>query len=290
LRFLTPELFLNELDVITLDKVGSVGVAMTETAEIGIIGGTGVYDQEKFENVKEIKVFTPFGETSDLVSVGLYRNIRVAFIPRHGRNHTIPPHRVNYRANVWALKQLGVKRIIASAAVGSLREDYGPGTFVIPDQFIDRTKKRLDTFYEGGQVCHISTADPFCEQLRQVFIKNAKKIGLDVKDGGTYVCIEGPRFSTRAESRLFQMWKADVVGMTLYPECVLAREAELCYVSISIVTDYDVWAESPVSTKEVIEKAHKSNEDLKKLILEALPQIPKTRDCKCGSALKDALM
>ncbi len=265
-------------------------MGVTETADIGIIGGTGVYDQESFEDIKEIKVFTPFGETSDLVSVGIYKNIKVAFIPRHGRNHTIPPHRVNYRANVWTLKKLGVKRIIASAAVGSLREDYGPGTFVIPDQFIDRTKKRLDTFYEGGQVCHISAADPFCEQLRQVFIKNAKKIGLDVKDSGTYVCIEGPRFSTRAESRLFQMWKADVVGMTIYPECVLAREAELCYVSISIVTDYDVWAESPVSTKEVIEKAHKSNEDLKKLILEVLPQIPKTRDCKCGSALKDALM
>jgi 5'-methylthioadenosine phosphorylase len=270
--------------------MGSVCVAVTETAEIGIIGGTGVYDQESFEDVKEIKVFTPFGETSDLVSVGVYRNVKVAFIPRHGRNHTIPPHRVNYRANVWALKQLGAKRIIASAAVGSLREDYGPGTFVVPDQFIDRTKKRLDTFYEGGQVCHISAADPFCEQLRPFFIKTAKKQGLDVKENGTYVCIEGPRFSTRAESRLFQMWKADVVGMTVYPECVLAREAELCYVSICMVTDYDVWAESPVSTKEVIEKAHKSNEDLKKLILEALPQIPKARECKCGSALKDALM
>ncbi len=263
---------------------------MTETAEIGIIGGTGVYDQENFENVKEIKVFTPFGETSDLVSIGSYKNVRVAFIPRHGRNHTIPPHRVNYRANVWALKQLGVKRIIASAAVGSLREDYGPGTFVIPDQFIDRTKKRLDTFYEGGQVCHISAADPFCEQLRLFFIDTSQKLGLDVKESGTYVCIEGPRFSTRAESRLFQMWKADVVGMTLYPECVLAREAELCYVSISIVTDYDVWAENPVSTKEVIEKAQKSNEDLKKLILEAIPQIPETKDCECSSALKDALM
>jgi len=270
--------------------MGSVCMAVTETAEIGIIGGTGAYDQENFEDAKEIKVFTPFGETSDLVSVGDYRNVKVAFIPRHGRNHTIPPHRVNYRANVWALKQLGVKRIIASAAVGSLREDYGPGTFVVPDQFIDRTKKRLDTFYEGGQVCHISAADPFCEQLRHLFIKTAKKQGLDVKESGTYVCIEGPRFSTRAESRLFQMWKADVVGMTIYPECVLAREAELCYVSISMVTDYDVWAESPVSTKEVIEKAHKSNEDLKKLILEALPQIPKTRGCCCGSALKDALM
>ncbi len=262
---------------------------MKETANIGIIGGTGVYDQDSFENVKEIKVFTPFGETSDLVSIGLYEDFKVAFIPRHSRNHTIPPHLVNYRANVWALKQLGVKRIIASAAVGSLREDYGPGTFVIPDQFIDRTKKRLDTFYEGGQVCHISAADPFCKELGPFFVKKAQKLGLDVKKRGTYVCIEGPRFSTRAESRLFQMWKADIVGMTVYPECVLAREAELCYVSISIVTDYDVWSENPVSTKEVIEKAKESNQQLKKLILEAIPQIPKARKCSCGSALKDAL-
>jgi 5'-methylthioadenosine phosphorylase len=265
-------------------------MVMTETAEIGIIGGTGVYDQDSFEDVKEVKVYTPFGETSDLVSVGVYKNIMVAFIPRHGKSHTIPPHKVNYRANIWALKQLGVKQIIATAAVGSLREDFGPGTFVIPDQFIDRTKKRLDTFYEGGQVCHMSAADPFCQQLRELFIKAANKLGLNLKDKGTYICIEGPRFSTRAESRLFQMWKADVVGMTLYPECILAREAELCYGSISIVTDYDVWAESPVSTKEVIEKAKKSNEDLKKLILEILSQMSKTRTCSCGSALKDALI
>jgi len=262
----------------------------TETAEIGIIGGTGVYDQESFDDIMEVKVFTPFGETSDLISIGVYKGVKVAFISRHGKNHTIPPHRVNYRANIWALKQLGVKRIVATAAVGSLREDYGPGTFVIPDQFIDRTKKRLDTFYEGGQVCHISTADPFCKQLREVFIDTAERLGLDVKKTGTYVCIEGPRFSTRAESRLFRMWKADIVGMTLYPEVVLAREAELCYVSVSVVTDYDVWAESPVSTKEVIERTKKSNEYLKKLILEALPRIPKTRECACSSALEDALM
>ena len=262
---------------------------MKENPDIGIIGGTGVYDQDSFENIKEIKVFTPFGETSDLVSIGEYKDTKVAFIPRHGKNHTIPPHRVNYRANIWALKELGVKRIIASTAVGSLREDYGPGAFVIPDQFIDRTKKRLDTFYDGGQVCHISSADPFCEQLRKLFINNGSKLGLDLKKSGTYICIEGPRFSTRAESRLFQMWKADIIGMTLYPECILAREAEMCYVSISIVTDYDVWAESPVSTKEVIEKAKESNEQLKKLILGVVPIIPSTRECECSLALENAL-
>ena len=270
--------------------LGSDKVSIPESVAIGIIGGTGIYDQESFENLKEIKVYTPFGETSDVISVGLYKKFKVAFIPRHGRNHTIPPHKVNYRANIWALKQLRIKRIIATTAVGSLRKDYGPGTFVIPDQFIDRTKKRIDTFYEGGQVCHISAADPFCNQLRCFFITEAKELGLDIKKNGTYVCIEGPRFSTRAESRLFQTWKADVVGMTLYPECILAREAELCYVSISIVTDYDVWAENPVSTKEVIEKAKESNEKIKKLILKVIPQIPKSRDCNCGSALKDALM
>jgi 5'-methylthioadenosine phosphorylase len=236
-------------------------MVMTETAEIGIIGGTGVYDQENFE-----------------------------IIPRHGRNHTIPPHRVNYRANVWALKQLGVKRVIASSAVGSLREDYEPGNFVIPDQLIDRTKKRLDTFYEGEQTCHISFAYPFCQQLRLFFIEFAQGLGLNVKTNGTYVCIEGPRFSTKAESKLFRMWKADIIGMTIYPECVLAREAELCYVPISMVTDYDVWAEKPVSTKEVVETIQQSNENFKKLILEAIPQIPKERDCECGSALKDALI
>jgi 5'-methylthioadenosine phosphorylase len=274
------------LDGITL----YVGIVMTETAEIGIIGGTGVYDQENFEDIKEVKVYTPFGETSDLISVGNYKGVKVAFIPRHGRNHTIPPHRVNYRANVWALKQLGVKKIVASSAVGSLREDYEPGNLVIPDQLIDRTKKRLDTFYEGGQICHISSAEPFCQKLRLFFIDLAKKLGLNAKESGTYVCIEGPRFSTRAESRLFRMWKADIIGMTIYPECILAKEVELCYVPISMVTDYDVWAEKPVSTKEVVNTMKKNDENFKKLIFEAIPKLPIHVDCDCGCALKDALI
>jgi 5'-methylthioadenosine phosphorylase len=265
-------------------------MASTENAEVGIIGGTGVYDQENFEDVREIKVFTPFGGTSDLVSVGLYKGVKMAFIPRHGRSHTIPPHKVNYRANVWALKQLGVKKIIASSAVGSLREDYEPGNFVIPDQLIDRTKKRLDTFYEGGQICHISSADPFCQQLRLFLIELANKLGLKVKESGTYVCIEGPRFSTKAESRLFRMWKADIIGMTIYPECILAKEAELCYVPISMVTDYDVWDEKPVSTKEVVNTMRRNDENFKKLIFEAIPELPKQLDCDCSCALKDALI
>ncbi|MCW4001783.1 MAG: S-methyl-5'-thioadenosine phosphorylase [Candidatus Bathyarchaeota archaeon] len=263
---------------------------LKDSVEIGIIGGTGVYDPKVFERVKDIKVFTPFGEPSDLVSIGTYEDTRVAFIPRHGRNHTIPPHRVNYRANIWALKQLGVERIIASSAVGSLRDDYAPGDLVITDQFIDRTRKRLDTFYEGGQICHISSADPFCPQLRAFFIDFVRELGLNVRKNGTYVCIEGPRFSTRAESKLFRMWNADIIGMTLYPECVLAREAELCYVSIAMVTDYDVWAEKPVSTKEVMETMRKNVANFKRLIVEAIPQIPKERNCSCGFSLKDALI
>ena len=161
---------------------------------------------------------------------------------------------------------------------------------MIPDQFIDRTKKRLETFYEGGQTCHISTADPFCPQLRLFFTKLAQQLGLDIKSVGTYVCIEGPRFSTKAESKLFRMWNADIIGMTLYPECVLARETELCYVPISMVTDYDVWAEKPVSTKEVVRTMNKNTKNFKKLILQALPRIPETKNCGCSSALKDALI
>jgi 5'-methylthioadenosine phosphorylase len=261
-----------------------------EKAEIGIIGGSGVYDPKIFEECREVKIFTPFGEPSDLISLGRYEGKIIAFIPRHGRNHTIPPHRVNYRANLWALKSLGVKRVIASSAVGSLRDDYAPGNFVIPDQFIDRTKKRLDTFYTGGQICHISAADPFCPQLREFFTEYAKKLGFDVKEAGTYVCIEGPRFSTRAESSLFRMWNADIIGMTLYPECILAKEAELCYVSIAMVTDYDVWAEKPVSTKEILKTLRKNVKSFKKLIVEAIPQMPKEMFCSCRTSLKDALL
>jgi 5'-methylthioadenosine phosphorylase len=191
---------------------------------------------------------------------------------------------------VWALKQIGVKKIVASSAVGSLREDYEPGNFVIPDQLIDRTKKRLDTFYEGGQICHISFADPFCQHLGLFFIDIAHRLGLNVKERGTYVCIEGPRFSTKAESKLFRMWKADIIGMTIYPECTLAKEAELCYVPISMITDYDVWAEKPVCTKEVVETMQRNNENFKKLIFEAIPQIPENVDCNCDCALKDALI
>ncbi|GIU71063.1 MAG: 5'-methylthioadenosine phosphorylase [Candidatus Nitrosocaldaceae archaeon] len=258
-------------------------------AEIAIIGGTGVYDQDMLEDAKEVKVYTPYGDTSDLITVGTYKDRRVAFLPRHGKEHRIPPHKIPARANIWALKHLGVNRILAPAAVGSMREELDPGTIVFPDQFVDFTKKREYSFYDGGEVCHISVADPFCNQTRPIVIDTAKGLGLKVYDKGTYICIEGPRYSTRAESRFFRDYvKADVIGMTLVPECVLAREMEICYVSIATVTDYDVWAEKPVSTKEVIETLRKNVENTKLLLKEVIPKIPRERECICKDALKDA--
>ncbi len=258
--------------------------------EIGIIGGSGIYDPAILEDVKETKVYTPFGQTSSLISVGHYGDRKVAFIPRHGPRHQIPPHKIPFRANMWALKELGVKRIIAPSAVGSLREDYKPGELVLIDQFIDRTSGRADTFYEGGQVCHVSAADPFCPELCGVLLKAARKLKIPVHGKGTYVCIQGPRFSTRAESKLFRSWGADVVGMTLYPEAILAREAEICYASVSMVTDYDVWADKPVSTSEILATMSSNVDSFKRLIAEVIPQIPKERKCPCGEALKDAMV
>lgn len=258
--------------------------------EIGIIGGSGIYDPGILEDVKEVKVYTPFGQPSSLISIGYYKKWKIAFIPRHGSKHQIPPHRIPFRANIWALKELGVKRIISPSAVGSLREDYKPSEFVLVDQFIDRTKWRDDTFYEGGQVCHISTADPFCPKLREVFLKTAEVLKIPIHERGTYICIQGPRYSTRAESRLFRSWGVDVIGMTLFPEVALAREVEICYVSIAMVTDYDVWAEKPVSTSEILTTMSKNVENIKKLILEAIPKIPEERRCLCKEALKDAFV
>lgn len=262
------------------------------SADIGIIGGTGVYDPGLFSSKREIKAYTPYGEPSDLVTIGEYSGVKVAFIPRHGRGHRIPPHSINSRANIWALKELGVKRIIAPSAVGSLQEGYRPGDIAVPDQFIDFTKKRQYTFYDGGQVCHISAADPFCPDLRSIVIDKIKKLNFPMHEKATYVCIEGPRFSTRAESRFFRdVMKADVIGMTLVPEVNLAREAEICYLSIATVTDYDVWADHPVTSSEIIETLAKNVEKTKKLITELVPAIPVARSkCACGSALENALL
>jgi 5'-methylthioadenosine phosphorylase len=263
---------------------------MDKACEIGIIGGSGVYDPAVLEGVEEIKAYTPFGAPSDLILVGSLHGRRVAFIPRHGRRHQLPPHRVPYRANIWALKELGVTRVIATSAVGSLREDYRPSEFVVVDQFIDRTKWREDTFYEGGRVCHVSTADPFCPELRETFIVSARRMGIPIHDRGTYICIQGPRFSTRAESRLFRSWGVDVIGMTLYPEVALAREVELCYISVAMVTDYDVWAERPVSADEILKTMVSNVENFRRLIINTIPKIPVERKCGCGSALRSAMV
>jgi 5'-methylthioadenosine phosphorylase len=259
-----------------------------EQAEIGIFGGTGIYDSGLLKEAKEITVETPFGKTSDSITVGVFKGKKIAFMPRHGKKHTIPPHLINYRANIWAFKELGVKRIIAPSAVGSLKEELAPGQFVLPSQFLDFTKSRKLSFSEEGRVIHISVADPFCPELQAAILAAAKAQSIPVHKDCTYVCIEGPRFSTKAESRFFRSTGADIIGMTLVPECQLAREAQICYASISTVTDYDVWAEKPVTAKEVMETLSKNVENTKKLLTAIPDEVPQVRNCSCAKALEEA--
>jgi 5'-methylthioadenosine phosphorylase len=256
-------------------------------ARFAIIGGSGVYDPALFTHVKRVNLHTPYGATSDEIEVGQMGGLPVAFLSRHGRGHKHPPHRVPYRANLWALKQLGVERIVSPCAVGSLQEKIKPGDIVLVDQFIDQTKKRDLTFFDGPQTVHISTADPFCPELRETFASAGKRLKLPLRKAGTYLCIEGPRFSTRAESRMFRQF-ADVIGMTLVPEAQLARELEMCYLSIATSTDYDVWADRPVSVEEILRVLGQNVENSKRLIQEALPKIPKRRACPCRNALQGA--
>jgi len=259
-------------------------------AEIGIIGGTGLYDPKLVKNLKEVTVETPYGPPSDSIAVGELEDRCVAFLPRHGKKHTIRPTNVNSRANIFALKKLGVQRILATSTVGSLKEEFKPGDIVLVDQFIDRTTKREQSFYTEGKVCHISVAEPMCPELRKVLTAVAKKEKITFHGNGTYVCIEGPRFSTKAESKMFRSWGADVVGMTLVPECVLAREAEVCYASIAMVTDYDVWKDHPVCVDDILKTMRANIENVKHLIAEAVVEIPKERNCECKVALKSALV
>ena len=261
---------------------------MNEIAEIGIFGGTGIYDSGLLKDSKEISIDTPYGKTSDSITVGEFNGKKVAVMPRHGKKHTIPPHLINFRANIWAFKELGVKRIIAPSAVGSLKEEFEPGNLALPSQFIDFTKSRKGTFSEDGRVIHISVADPFCPELQKVILNVTKIQGIKIHQDCTYVCIEGPRFSTKAESRFFRTTGADIIGMTLVPECQLAREAQICYVSLSTVTDYDVWAEKPVTAKEVMETLAKNVEMTKKLLTFVIDQIPEIKSCSCEKALEEA--
>ena len=267
-------------------------VSQNDSVQIAVIGGTGIYDTTLFEEEQTIKPQTPYGDTSDSIIIGRFGGKKVAFLPRHGKGHKFPPHMINYRANIWALRELGVKRIIAPSAVGSLDYKYRPGDILLPDQFIDFTKKREYTFYDGPQVCHVSVADPLCSDLRTLAKKCLNDLHVSYHEKGTYICIEGPRFSTRAESMVYRdVLHADIIGMTLVPECILARESEICYLSISTITDYDVWADQPVSSKEILETLHKNVETTRNLLSKLIPLVTEERmNCSCKNALKDALL
>lgn len=252
-------------------------------AEIGIFGGSGFYSF--LEGVREIKVDTPFGAPSDKIALAEIEGRKVAFLPRHGKEHQYPPHMINYRANLWAMKELGVKRIIGPCAAGSLQPEIKPGDFVICDQFVDRTWGRKDTFFDGPVTTHISTADPYCPELRKIAIDCARRLGLPVHETGTVVVIQGPRFSTRAESRWFSRMGWQVINMTQYPEVVLARELGMCYVNISLITDYDVGLEGrpdikPVSHGEVLKVFQENLGKLRSLLLEMVKNIPE--QCSAG--------
>ena len=262
------------------------------TAEIGIFGGTGIYDSEMLQDSKEITIETPYGKTSDRITIGDLNGKKIAFMPRHGKKHSIPPHMINYCANIWAFKELGITRIISPSAVGSLKEEIKPGDFVLPTQFIDFTKSRRNSFSEDGRVIHISVADPFCPELQEIVSNAAKNQDISLHKDCTYTCIDGPRFSTKAESRFYKSTGADIIGMTLVPECQLAREAQICYVSIATVTDYDVWAEKPVTAKEVMNTLSKNVQITKKLLVELVSNmsddITTKRTCSCEKALTEA--
>ena len=261
---------------------------MEKDVEIGIFGGTGIYDSGLLENPQEIDIDTPYGKPSDNITVGMFNGRKIAFLPRHGKKHTIPPHMINFKANIWAFKELGITRIIAPSAVGSLKEEFEPGHFALPTQFLDFTKSRDVSFSKDGRVIHISVAEPFCPELQSSILQVTENQDMKIHKDCTYVCIEGPRFSTKAESKFYRTTGAEIIGMTLVPECQLAREAQICYASISTVTDYDVWAEKPVTAKEVIEILSKNVERTKKVLTELIDKIPKTRNCSCEKALAEA--
>jgi 5'-methylthioadenosine phosphorylase len=257
-------------------------------AQIGVFGGSGFYSL--LEHAKEIELETPYGRPSAPVTVGELAGKRVAFLPRHGREHELPPHRIPYRANVWAMKELGVRRILGPCASGALRADLRLGEFVVCDQFVDRTWGRGDTYYDGPETTHVSAADPYCSELRRLLVETAVELGIPVRDRGTVVVVQGPRFSTRAESRWFETMGWDVINMTAYPEGHLARELELCYATVAMVTDYDVGVEGsePVSAERVLEVFRENNERLRELIFAVIPRIGPQPDDVCATALRGA--
>ena len=265
---------------------------MSERAQIGIIGGTGLYQMEGFTDVREVAVATPFGHPSDSLFVGRLEGHRVAFLPRHGRGHRILPHELNFLANVWAMKSLGVEWILSVSAVGSLKREYEPLHMVVPDQFIDRTRGRRSTFFGRGLVAHVAFAHPFCRHLSRVMAEACADAGATHHVGGTYVCMEGPQFSTRAESELYRSWGADLIGMTNLQEAKLAREAEICYSTLAMVTDYDCWHpdHDAVTAEQIIGNLGRNAEMAKAVLRAALRRMPQPRDCECATALKYALI
>lgn len=263
-----------------------------DQARIGIIGGTGLYQIEGLKNVEEVRVKTPFGDPSDAIILGDLEGSRMAFLPRHGRGHRISPSELPARANIYALKSLGVEWIISVSAVGSLKEEVQPLDLVIPDQIIDRTKARPSTFFGGGIVVHVGFAHPFCPSLSQTLYRAARDAGAKVHVGGTYIVMEGPLFSTRAESELYRSWGASVIGMTALPEAKLAREAEICYATLACATDYDCWHDTheAVTIEMVVQNLQKNVDVAKRIIRLAAGHINDKRDCLCASALKNAII
>jgi 5'-methylthioadenosine phosphorylase len=261
-------------------------------AEIGIIGGSGLYSMPGLTKVKEVRLNTPFGAASDVYVCGMLEGRKVAFLARHGRGHRILPSELNFRANIHGFKQLGVERIISVSAVGSLKEEHKPLEFVIPDQFFDRTRHRVDTFFGNGVVAHISFADPVCGDLARVVEQACKKAGVVGKHGGTYLCMEGPQFSTKAESNVYRSLGMDVIGMTNLQEAKLAREAELCYVTVAMVTDYDCWHphHDAVTVDQVVAVLLKNAENACNVVRESVAAMPPQRSCRCRSALAHAIL
>ncbi len=260
--------------------------------EIGVIGGSGLYHMEGLEDIEEVKISTPFGEPSDAFIIGKLEGKDMAFLSRHSRGHTILPGELNFRANIYGMKMLGVKRIISVSAVGSMKDHIHPGDIVIPDQFYDNTKHRISTFFGDGIVAHVSFADPVCPVLSDILFTSARSIGATVHRGGVYLCIEGPQFSTRGESLIYRQWGVDVIGMTNVTEAKLAREAEICYATIALVTDYDCWhqEEEDVTAEAIIAILKANVEKSKRIIKHGVNLIPEERSCICANALKDAVI
>ena len=261
-------------------------------AEIAVIGGSGLYEMEDLERVREVRVSTPFGRPSDAVTLGTLSGRRVAFLPRHGRGHRINPSMINYRANVYALKSLGVTQIVSVSAVGSMKTHIQPNHLVLPDQFIDRTTRRVSTFFDQGLVAHVAFADPVCPVTSAALGKAAKTVGATVHVGGTYLCMEGPQFSTRAESLLYRQWGVDVIGMTNATEAKLAREAEICFATMALVTDYDCWHESEesVSVEAILSIMHANVEQAKNVLRQHVQQSAGPGACACRTALRQAIV